>query len=523
MSIFYICGKPGGGKSYLGVRQMVEELAIEKSDRFIVTNIELIFGDREVVEEIPLPWVWRHFGWAMRLLGRPEPETERKKTLKGLASYCHEKFKHEVDLRERIRILDDQEAGEFWLYEPGRKFDGRKSLKVGKHERDVPDFEDRAKRGCLYVIDECHNYFPAREWQLTGQDATFFLSQHRKLNCDVILITQHPEQCDKALRRLAQEYMTVRNLSREPFLGFNLATWLGSFRFLRMLNSPQSANPCVFDSGFVNLNPEEIGALYDTMQGVGIAGRVIAKHEARGRSLWWVLVPVGFVAFCAVWIFTHISQIDAYIAHGMQNVLFHASTNMVSAVHLPGPVAASSAVPAGSLPVPAAVASPAAVGASNGPPVTNALWCTGYCLIGGPKAYLSDGSVVGPDEGLQQVCVGFVIVNGEKLKLRKWRDGPHLVDGVLLGGVAGPVYSHGTGAPVAVVASEAAPVAARPAASASAEPVAYDGSGYDRNSLIQILPAIHANSSPPAQRINGLASMRNGSELGRMGYGGGGY
>ena len=35
-------------------------------------------------------------------------------------------------------------------------------------------------------------------------DATFFLSQHRKLNCDVILITQHPEQCDKALRRLAQ-------------------------------------------------------------------------------------------------------------------------------------------------------------------------------------------------------------------------------------------------------------------------------------------------------------------------------
>ncbi len=47
MSIFYICGKPGGGKSYLGVRQIVEELGISTSDRYIVTNIELIFGDRE--------------------------------------------------------------------------------------------------------------------------------------------------------------------------------------------------------------------------------------------------------------------------------------------------------------------------------------------------------------------------------------------------------------------------------------------------------------------------------------------
>src|SRR5580692_1543897 len=325
MSIFYICGKPGGGKSYLGVRQVVEELGIPTSDRYIVTNIELIFGDRETVEDMPLPWAWRSFGWLLRLLGRVPPETVRKKTLKGLATYCHEHFKHEVNLRERIRILDDSESGEFWLYEPGRKFEQRKKIKVGKHERDVPDFEDRAARGCLYVIDECHNYFPAREWQLTGNDATFFLSQHRKLNCDVILITQHPEQCDKALRRLAQEYMTVRNLSREPFLGFNLASWFGEFRFLRMLNSPQSGNPCVFDSGFVSLNTQEIGALYDTMQGVGIAGRVVAKREQRGRSLWWLVVPMVAFAVGAWVVLSHIREINHSVASGLGRMLFHAS------------------------------------------------------------------------------------------------------------------------------------------------------------------------------------------------------
>ncbi len=237
--------------------------------------------------------------------------------LKGLATYCHEHFNHEVNLRERIRILDDTESGEFWLYEPGRKFENRKKIKVGKHERDVPDFEDRAERGCLYVIDECHNYFPAREWQLTGNDATFFLSQHRKLNCDVILITQHPEQCDKALRRLAQEYMTVRNLSREPFLGFNLASWFGEFRFLRMLNSPQSGNPCIFDSGFVSLNTQEIGALYDTMQGVGIAGRVVAKREQRGRSLWWLLVPMAGFGLAAWMVLSHIRAINHAVASGL--------------------------------------------------------------------------------------------------------------------------------------------------------------------------------------------------------------
>ena len=497
MSIFYICGKPGGGKSYLGVRQIVEELGIPTSDRYIVTNIELIFGDREMVEDAPLPWLWRNFGWLLRRLGKFPPEAAQIRTLKGLATYCHEHFEHEVNLRERIRILDDSESGEFWLYEPGRKFEKRKKIKVGKHERDVPDFEDRAERGCLYVIDECHNYFPAREWQLTGNDATFFLSQHRKLNCDVILITQHPEQCDKALRRLAQEYMTVRNLSREPFLGFNLASWFGEFRFLRMLNSPQSGNPCVFDSGFVSLNTEEIGALYDTMQGVGIAGRVVAKRELRGRSLWWLVLPMAGFAVAAWAVLTHVSEINHAVASGLGKVLFHASTNMVAAVHLPQ--AAPSTV--SQAPAPLASISPTTATVHEGPVLgptepTNEVYCIGYCLFRGPVAYLSDGSVVTADDGLQKIERARVTISGRVYPVRRLRN----VDAAVDFSAAPPHLAGLIFPPAPAVVSSPAPAGSIPR-SADDQQVA---APQERTT---VTPAIHGQGGTPPPRLNGIATM----------------
>jgi len=259
MSIFYIVGKPRGGKSLTAVKTIVLELLNPDSKRFIVTNIRL--------------------------------------KLPELAEYLHKHCKHEVDLASRVRILEDDEAGEFWLYEPGRVYEQRKTIKVNRRggSMDIPDFEDRAtgngNEGTLYVIDEVHLYFPAREWQKTGADCTYFMSQHGKLHCDVCLVTQHPDQCDKALRRLAQEYMVVRNLSREPVMGFRIGNL---FRFGRCLNSPTSANPAKFDSGFMPLDLD-LGNLYDTTQGVGIVGGLVPNNEKRGRSLWWLLIPAACV------------------------------------------------------------------------------------------------------------------------------------------------------------------------------------------------------------------------------------
>jgi hypothetical protein len=333
MSIFYICGKPGSGKSYVAVEHILKELADPKSDRFIVTNIELKFEDRQHQQLIPPPWYWTYFGWFLRLCGRiPPPPNYQLRTTKGLVTWCHENIKHEVNLKERIRILDDSECGEFWNYEPGYKFEKRRELDLGRRKMDVPDFEDRAKRGCLYVIDEVHVYFGARDWQATGADCTFFLSQHRKLQCDVILITQHPEQTDKALRRLAQEYMSMRNLMREPILGFRLGNY---FRYVRSLNSPQSANPAVFETGFVTLKPEEVGGLYDTTAGVGIAGRVAPRSEKRGRSIWWLLPPIVIIVAAGIFLFTHVTMINRWISHAMAKAFFGGATAVTSGIAVP--------------------------------------------------------------------------------------------------------------------------------------------------------------------------------------------
>jgi Zonular occludens toxin (Zot) len=377
MSIFYIAGKPGGGKSYLAVYQICEELKSGKG-RYIVTNIQLNMAE--------------------------------------LAAWCHENIKEEVNLAERVRILDDSETGEFWLYEPHRKYEKRRILKFGKREMDVPDFEDRGLPGCLYVIDEVHIYFGAREWQATGSDCTYFLSQHRKMGCDVILVTQHPEQTDKALRRLAQEYMTVRNLSREPVFGFRIANF---FRFVRTLNSPTSPNPAPFDAGFIKLRPEVYGKLYDTTAGVGIAGRVSPTIEQRGIHWYWLGVPVGVVLIFFVWLYTHLSLVSGAIHKGFNRAFFNLGTQAMAHTLVPGlsgqhPL---SAVLTATVPLvrpspvfPADMPSPI-VPPAPGPKV----YCSGYIDIPGcVMVFLSDGRIANKlNNDVQWVCPGKVCVFGQ--------------------------------------------------------------------------------------------------------------
>lgn len=271
-AIFFVVGKPGGGKSYYGVKQMVDELFA--SDRFIVTNIDLNLPEiRQFIHEEQSPkFDFETVGEGLDLVLGPL----------------------DINLNERVRVLNDDESSQFWLYEPGRDFVQRKTVKQGKRTFEVPDFEDRAKRGCLYIIDEVHTFFGAREWQQTGPDCTFFLSQHRKLRCDIVFITQHPDQVDKALRRLAQDYVQMRNLSREPVMGFRIGS---IFRWSRSLNSPTGGNPRVFESGFLKLDASRYGKMYDTMAGVGIQGRVAPNVEAKGRSPWWLLLPVLLVLY----------------------------------------------------------------------------------------------------------------------------------------------------------------------------------------------------------------------------------
>jgi hypothetical protein len=366
MSIFFVVGKPGGGKSYYGVKQIVDE--IMRSNRYIVTNIELLL-----------------------------PE---------IRAYCHEQMEDEVDLTDRVRVLSDSEAAEFWKYEPGRDFDKRKQVQQGRRMIDVPDFEDRAKRGCLYVIDEVHVMFGAREWQNTGTDCTFFLSQHRKLRTDVILITQHPDQVDKALRRLAQDYVQMRNLSREPVFGFRVGS---VFRWSRSLNSPTGGNPRVFESGFLKLDTAAYGKMYDTMQGVGIQGRVTPTVEAKGRSKWWLVLPVAAVIFLVVWGPSLLSKLGMAGVKAYVGSFFGTAAQHINKTNLPASGAGLAAAlnptaaqvrkmdaPNNAAPKPDA---PAVSVKKNSPDDPDRIYMVGYAKINGHfLCFLSDGRTLDSDD-----------------------------------------------------------------------------------------------------------------------------
>jgi hypothetical protein len=440
MSIFYICGKPRGGKSFQAVKAICLELADKNSTRFIVTNLPLKFDDYER-EYTVFPSAWATWRWRFRVILRllslgkydaGEPPKPEKKTriARGLKSWCADHAPHVISLRERIRILGDDETGEFWLYEPGWSFDGRKTIKLNRRgsEIDVPDFSykdgsvrgdaNNGNPGTLYVIDEIHLFFPSRAWQKTGDDATFFLSQHGKLKCDVIMVTQHPEQCDKALRRLAQEYMTVRNLSREPVLGFRIGNF---FRINRMLNSPQSPNPAVFDSQFVTMDFRTYGDLYDTSAGVGVAGSLVPNVETRGRSLLWLLVPIGIIGYVALhpgFLVKGVSWVTNKMFHSMSGSVLNSMGATLPGTP-PGPAAShtQSGLPGigQRLLVPAMaqqVSSPGpdAPAAKPVPVVTNLAWLvsqaedtnlvqvTGWCGYpgGGVMIFLSNGRKLNP-------------------------------------------------------------------------------------------------------------------------------
>lgn len=160
-----------------------------------------------------------------------------------------------------------------------------------------PDFSPRQSPdypGSLYIIDEIHLFFGARDWQKVGSEAQYFISQHGKLRCDILAISQNPEKVDKNFRRDAQDFTVVRNLGNErQYLG---VSFKGVFRRATFLDLPRGTETPM-ETGTFRLNTATYGKLYATSAGVGLAGRVDTQEVHRGRSP-WVLVALVVLILC---------------------------------------------------------------------------------------------------------------------------------------------------------------------------------------------------------------------------------
>lgn len=250
MSVHFISGKPGGGKTLYAVRMIVDELV--KGHRCVVTNVAIKPG--------------------------------------ALNEYLQREYPERlVDLLNRLVILDDDTTGAFWSHRgPGSS--GPRVLTADEWRAGVkPDYSGVKDSGVLYVIDEVHNFFNARAWMDTGKDVLFYLSQHRKLGDTVIAITQAIGNVDKQFRSVTQDYTYLRNMCKERYGYFKLPALFMRQTYL----SPATDTSVPMESGTFRLDVSGLASCYDTAVGVGIHGRVGDVGERTKGIPWWV--GVGLV------------------------------------------------------------------------------------------------------------------------------------------------------------------------------------------------------------------------------------
>jgi len=257
MSIHFISGKPGGGKSMYAMKLLIEELLFTR--RPIVTNLAVNFA--------------------------------------GLGQYMereHEKWYLEqtVHIRDRITILSEDELSVFFTYRGnGVRIEpvSNQQWKDGKR----PDFT-AVTWGVAYFLDEIHIAFNARAWQDTGHQVLYYNSQHRKLGDDVVCITQSVTNVDKQFRSVAQDFTYLRNLSKEKLGMFKLPSMFMRRTYLQ----PAASNDKPMETGTFSLDVSGVGACYDTAAGVGIHGRTGADTKEKKKGLHWSVAPIALALIC---------------------------------------------------------------------------------------------------------------------------------------------------------------------------------------------------------------------------------
>lgn len=232
--ISFIVGKPGGGKTLYAVKLALDEF-VRKDGRPVVTNI--VFRRHKLAAYVS----WK--------TGCTQEDALAK-------------------VENQLWQLEDDDMKSFFRFRGrGLYLDPKTDKEISGRTDKVPDFS-QTETGCVYLLDEIQNVFNARGWKDSGQAAIYYLSQHRKLDDDIVLVSQHPELVDKQFRLLVHEWHTVRNRHQDKLGPFKL----GSHFERKSFYSCPNGHVHPFDSDKFKF-VQDIADCYDTMAGVGIRGR----------------------------------------------------------------------------------------------------------------------------------------------------------------------------------------------------------------------------------------------------------
>lgn len=255
MSVHFISGKPGAGKSLYAMRLLVWEL--QHTTRTIVTNLCINYGNLNAYL-----------------------------TAQGQAIIP------EQHIRDRVLRIEDEDLKVFFTFRGGGV--RVRCVSIQEWKAGVrPDYSVVKDAGCFYVLDEVHIAFNARAWADTGQEVMYYLSQHRKLGDDVILITQAVLNVDKQMRSVAQDFTYIRNFKKEKAGFFRLPAIFMRRTYLEPAGPTSKAT----ESGTFTLDVSGVASCYDTAAGVGIHGRASADKNEKSRGLHWAWYVVFILAF----------------------------------------------------------------------------------------------------------------------------------------------------------------------------------------------------------------------------------
>lgn len=276
--LHFVVGKPRSGKSYYasanqkGGAALVREL-MNPDGRYIVTNLPLVMHELEAFM------------------------TKRGRVIDGSS---------------RITLLEHSQVKQFWRY------------RGGGYVRDVPNDPTEQtelqllqndeifqitgdamhKRGVLYLLDEIHVYYPARNCMAkapkgTGEWVFQYATQHGHFTDTIMMITQALSYVDKQFREMTQDYTFLENERLRKVSGFRKGAGFVARTFIYppVLGTEQ---PDFVEE--MPLDTEGYGAIYDTSGGAGISGGGAADKGAKAKGLplksIWFMGAAALVLVC---------------------------------------------------------------------------------------------------------------------------------------------------------------------------------------------------------------------------------
>jgi hypothetical protein len=404
MSLYFVCGKVGAGKSYRGMVSILDQLLHD--DRLIVTNLPVNLG--AMADFLAK----RHPTHNVCLLDHRRP------SLPGEESDADGM----VFEPSRIRMLEEGELAEFYRVRH-QMADKVPRIEHEKRERNPVclDFAQWLKggkfsgKGIIYHLDELQLFYNVRKYADAPDEFPFYLSQHRKLGDDIYVYTQQPQNVDKMFRSFTQEFIYVVNIGKKrvgPFAApkiFRFAAYPEPF-------TGQVGQVCQY-SGYFRMD-YELAATYNTAAGIGIeAAKADVGSKVKGLHWRWLLMlPVlltvsvfAFRWFGGVWV--------RAVLPGSKKQSVVSGVRPVGGVPVPQ---AASASPVSPPTVPGVSSEDGRwnVGGEN-VFVDKNVWMIGWAMEGGKaRVALSDGRWVTREDGLTRVTQSYCVVQGRVYRIR---------------------------------------------------------------------------------------------------------